>query len=91
MSVRIQVVLENHEKAAYKKAAKMQGMSLSAWMKACARKGLEQHRKISLPGSRKELQAFFEECDQREQGVEPDWEEHKRIIERSVTSGISDS
>lgn len=38
-----------------------------------------------------ELEAFFKECDQRELGREPDWEAHRRGIERSVASGAADT
>jgi hypothetical protein len=31
----------------------------------------------------KELRAFFAACDSREEGQEPAWEEHLRILERS--------
>jgi len=34
-----------------------------------------------------ELEGFFEECDGREQGTEPDWEAHREVIEGSKTMG----
>lgn len=38
-----------------------------------------------------DLKRFFEECDARQgPGVEPDWEEHKRVIEESITRGLPD-
>jgi len=33
----------------------------------------------------KELRAFFVSCDSREEGQEPAWEEHLRMLERSKT------
>lgn len=91
MSTRIQVVLDSHEKAAFKNAARQQSMSLSAWIKACAKRALDEQKKRRTPGSKEELRAFFKACDEREQGVEPDWQEHKKVITGSATSGISDS
>ena len=36
-----------------------------------------------------DLRRFFEECDaMQEPGVEPDWEEHKRVIEDSLMRGL---
>ena len=36
-----------------------------------------------------DLRRFFEECDaMQEPGVEPDWEEHKRVIEESRMRGL---
>ncbi len=39
--------------------------------------------------SSEDLRRFFEECDAREgPGVEPDWEEHKRVIGESRLLGL---
>jgi hypothetical protein len=40
--------------------------------------------------SREDLEAFFEDCDFREEGVEPDWEEHLARIEQGGRSGAAD-
>jgi Fe-S cluster assembly ATPase SufC len=85
------VILDAHEKVIFQSAAKLQGMSLSAWIKACVNKALEEQKKSRTPRSKEELMAFFRECDETEQGVEPDWDQHKRVIEGSAASGISDS
>jgi len=34
-----------------------------------------------------ELRAFFEACDAREQGSEPDWDQHRKVIEESRAAG----
>jgi hypothetical protein len=91
MSARIQVVLDSNEKAAFQSAAKKRGMSLSSWIKACVRKEIEEQNKNTTPRTKEELKAFFKECDDLEQGLEPDWEEHKRVIQGSAVSGNSDS
>jgi hypothetical protein len=87
MSTRIQVVLENQEKAAFKAAASRAGMSLSAWIKGCATQALAARRNRDIPRTREALRAFFEACDAVEEGVEPDWQEHCRVIEESFASG----
>lgn len=38
-----------------------------------------------------DLEDFFASCDAREEGTEPDWEEHLQVIERSRRSGLAES
>jgi len=33
------------------------------------------------------LKFFFQKCNQREHGTEPDWEEHKRLILEGFQAG----
>ena len=91
MSTRIQVVLDNREKAMFRAAAKREGVSLSAWVKGCAMQALEAQKRQHTLNSKEALRSFFAECDELEQGLEPDWKQHKRIIEESATSGITES
>ncbi|MBW2443051.1 MAG: hypothetical protein JRH12_21430 [Deltaproteobacteria bacterium] len=80
MSVRVQVILKEDEAARFKSQAMKESKSLSAWLRAAGNKMLDiEHSRQSLtdPDS---LKKFFRECHEREQGVEPDWEDHKRII-----------
>jgi hypothetical protein len=42
-------------------------------------------------GSQEDLDALFAACDAREEGTEPDWEEHLAMIERSKGSGAADA
>jgi hypothetical protein len=41
--------------------------------------------------SLEELKAFFAASDAREQGREPDWEDHLKVIEASMRSGATDT
>ena len=80
MSVRVQVILKEDEAARFKSQAMKESKSLSAWLRDAGNKMLDiEHSRQSLtdPDS---LKKFFQECNQREQGVEPDWEDHKRLI-----------
>jgi hypothetical protein len=80
MSVRVQVILKEDEAARFKSQAMKESKSLSAWLRAAGNKMLDiEHSRQSLtdPAS---LKKFFQECHEREQGMEPDWEDHKRII-----------
>ncbi|MBI2601959.1 MAG: hypothetical protein HYW48_02790 [Deltaproteobacteria bacterium] len=78
MAVRIQVILTEEEAAEFKNQAVKESKSLSSWLKEAAKKRLKEVR-VKLRSS-KQLALFFEECDKREMGSEPEWEEHKRMI-----------
>jgi hypothetical protein len=86
MSVRVQVVMDEVERERLRRAAEQEGLSLSDWLRRAARDRLRSMEtpKLSTP---EDLGAFFEECDRREQGAEPDWEEHRAVIEESKASG----
>jgi hypothetical protein len=86
MSTRIHLVLGEEEKALLEQAARREGMTLSAWLREAAEEKLSRRATPSL-ASADELQAFFEVCDEREEGREPDWEAHRRIIEVSRSEG----
>jgi len=86
MSTRIQIVVDELEREELRRAAARQGLSLSEWLRRAARERLEAERP-SMLASVQELRAFFDECDGREQGVEPDWAEHRAVIEESKGSG----
>ena len=89
MSVRIHLVMAEEEKARMERAAKAQGLTLSAWLREAARERLES---VAPPGlsSVGELRGFFAQCDGRETGREPDWEAHRQVIEASKTRGAPD-
>ena len=80
MSVRIQVILDEEEAARLKSQAQKESKSLSAWFREAGRKMLEHAEQQSLLSKKASLKDFFQRCIKRERGVEPDWEEHKRIL-----------
>jgi len=86
MSVRVQVILNEEEAARFKSQAIKESKSLSAWLREAGNKMIasDQPQPLTDPDS---LKAFFQRCNQREQGVEPDWEDHKRLISESYQSG----
>ena len=80
MSVRVQVILKEDEAARFKSQAMKESKSLSAWLRDAGNKMLDiecSRQSLTDPDS---LKKFFQECNQREQGMEPDWEDHKRLI-----------
>jgi len=90
MATRVQVVLADAEREAFRRRAEMEGLSLSAWLRQAGREKLAAHRPSPIT-TIAELRAFFEACDTREQGREPDWEEHLAVMERSRASGAAET
>ena len=87
MSVRVQVILDEEEVTRFKSQAMKESKSLSAWLRAAGKKMIEinrQQQRLTDPDS---LKRFFQKCNERENGVEPDWEDHKRLILDSYQAG----
>jgi hypothetical protein len=88
MSTRVQVVMDEMEREAFRSAAAREGLSLSDWLRRAARDRLSSVEPPKLD-SVDSLRAFFGECDDRELGIEPDWHEHRGVIEESMARGRS--
>lgn len=86
MDTRIHILVREADKIRYGRQAQREGKSLGAWLREAAEEKLAsvEARRFDGPD---ELGAFFDECDARESGVEPDWEEHRKVIERSKSAG----
>jgi hypothetical protein len=91
MTVRVQVLLDEHKQDLFRRQATLDGVSLSTWLKQAGHLRLAHGQRASNLDSSQALQAFFAECDHREQGREPDWEEHISVIRRSQTEGLADT
>jgi hypothetical protein len=89
VTTRVQVILDEDEKEVFQHRARTEGLSLSAWLRKAGQEMIEKRtEKIT---SQEDLDAFFAACDARERGVEPDWEEHLAVIERSRRSGMTET
>ena len=88
MSTRIHLVLGEEEKALLEQAARKEGMTLSAWLRGAAEERLKRKAPPSL-SSVADLEAFFQECDGREEGEEPDWDAHREVMEASRAEGAT--
>lgn len=87
---RIHIVLSEEEKERFRRYAAREGKTLSEWLREAAREKLRQESPLRLD-TLKELRGFFASCDARERGEEPDWEEHRRVIEGSARSGAAET
>jgi predicted DNA-binding protein len=88
VTARVQVLLDQAEKARLERGAKHLGRSLSAFMREAALDKLaelENQKAFTKP----ELKEFFKQCGKLESGREPDWEEHLQVINASVRKGSS--
>ncbi|MHC1726235.1 MAG: hypothetical protein AB9866_09545 [Syntrophobacteraceae bacterium] len=86
MSVRIQIILDEEDVTKFKSEAVKESKSLSSWLRDAGRSVLER-KKGSAMADPDELRAFFAKREEKEQGKEPDWDEHKRLI----TQGMKDA
>jgi hypothetical protein len=91
MTERIHLVLDAVEKERFRRLAVREGKTLSAWVRDAARDHAASLEARGSLDTGEDLRAFFDACDARETGREPDWEEHERVIERSRTSGGSET
>jgi hypothetical protein len=89
MSERVQVLLEPEEKARLQRQAKVDGTSLSAWIREAAMARLAAGSVRETFRRPQQLRAFFRECAVREHGREPDWSEHEQVISSSRARGAS--
>jgi len=86
--VRVQVLLSEEEREAFRLQAEKEGTSLSAWLLEAARRHLEEEAAPRLKSTR-DLKRFFADCRKREAGREPDWDAHLSMIAESKASGGS--
>lgn len=88
MAVRVQVVVDRLERERFRRRAAEQGLSLSAWFREAGREkaAAGESKRRMTPAT---LRAFFKKCDTREREREPDWEQHRAVIDRSMARGQS--
>ena len=88
MSTRIHIPIDEADKARYRRQAEREGKSLAAWLREAAEDRLRAATKKLDLRSARDLEGFFQACDAREEGPEPDWAEHERVIQRSRREGL---
>ena len=86
---RVQLTIPDEDKMRYVQQARREGLTFSAWLRAAAQGRLREMEESERFKSVEDLNRFFAEIDARQEpGVEPDWEEHKRVIEESMLRGL---
>lgn len=91
MTERIHIVVDRTEKEQFRRLAARAGKSLSEWLRDAAREKVAAAEADPLLGTVEDLRRFFAECDDLESGIEPDWEQHRSVIEGSVSRGAAGS
>ena len=91
MTARIHIVVEAEEKERFRARAREEGMTLSEWLRDVARQALVRGKGGPEIRTLEELQTFFDRCDARETGREPDWAAHRREIEESIGEGLPEA
>ena len=87
MHDRIHLNVGREAKERYRAAAREEGKTLSEWLREAAEERWRAaHGRLALSNA-KELRAFFRQCDELEEGREPDWDAHRRVIEQSIGEG----
>ena len=87
---RVQLVIPDEDRDRFARQARREGMTLSAWLRAAARKRLEAQQRCEPFESEADLPAFFRECDALAgPASEPDWEEHLAVIAESRRRGAA--
>jgi len=89
--VRVQVLMTPEEREAFRRMARGEGLSLSAWLRKAGLERLAAAGACERIEEPEQLDGFFRRCDARESGREPDWEDHLEVIRRSGRSGQSDT
>lgn len=89
MSSRVQVILSEAEREAFRRQAAAKKMSLSTWLREAGRKQLAAEQAGPLR-TVAELREFFGSLNE-EPGTEPDWDEHLQVIAESRRRGASSS
>lgn len=89
MRSRVQVILSDEEREAFRQQAVAEKMSLSNWLRQAGLKQLEATQQRPIHNV-EDLREFFATLP-KEAGPEPDWESHRHVIEQSRRSGAATS
>jgi hypothetical protein len=87
MSSRVQVILSEAEREAFRTQAAAEGKSLSSWLRDAGRTRLADLERRPLR-TVDDLRRFFDALRDQD-GVEPDWDAHLQVIDDSRRRGAS--
>ena len=87
---RVQLVIPDDDRDSYVRQARLEGVSLSAWLRAAARERLERRQRVRQFESPEDVEEFFRSCAALEgPETEPDWSEHLRVMSESRGRGAA--
>ena len=89
---RVQLIIPDADRDRFVHQARLEGMTLSGWLRSAAEERLKQRERLEPFTSPEEVRAFFRAHDEGESGGrEPDWEEHLRTLHEAKMSGAGNS
>ncbi|MSR35991.1 MAG: hypothetical protein EXR95_05010 [Gemmatimonadetes bacterium] len=91
MTERIHIVLDRVEKERFRRLAEREGKSLSEWLRDVASARADGDAALDRLDTPEQLDRFFGACDDQETGVEPEWEDHLKVIRGSIREGSSET
>ena len=87
---RVHLVMADDDRDSYVRQARLEGVSLSAWLRAAARERLERRQRVKQFESPEEVEEFFRSCAALEgPETEPDWSEHLCVMGESRGRGAA--
>ena len=88
---RVQFVVPDEDRDRFVHQARLEGMTLSAWLRTAARERLEARQRVKRFESPEDVEEFFRSCAELEGPErEPDWSEHLRVMNESRARGLPD-
>ena len=89
---RVQLVMPDEDHDRYVRQARMEGISLNAWLRAAAREHWDKRKAIGRFESPADVKEFFVSCAAREgPGTEPDWDDHLDVMRESRGQGAAET
>ena len=89
---RVQLIIPDADRERFVHQARLEGMTLSGWLRAAAEERLKRREHLEPFTSSEDVRDFFRAYDERESGLrEPDWEEHLQTLHESKMSGAGSS
>ena len=87
---RFQLIIPDEDRDRFVYQARLEGMSLSAWLRAAAEDRIEQRKRLKPFSSSADVREFFQAHDDSGSGLrEHDWEKHLKTLRESKLAGSS--
>ena len=87
---RIHLVVSEPDRTRYAAAARREGLTLSAWLRAAAADRLDRRAGAEPFRTGDDVWRFFKDRDaETECGPEPDWEQHLEVMRASRSLGAA--
>ena len=87
---RIHLIVSEPDRTRYAAAARREGLTLSAWLRAAAADRLDSQSNTEPFRTKDDVWRFFADRDAEAGcGTEPDWEQHLAVMRASRSRGAS--